>query len=58
MVSISPRWLSVKLCADAGGAPQSANISSAGARKRNEGMDQSSRVEAGFLSEPQYTSFM
>src|ERR1700730_5367020 len=39
MVSISPRWPSEKLWADAaGGMPQSASTNSAGASKRNEGM--------------------
>src|ERR1700730_5226201 len=39
MVSISPRWVSEKLWADAaGGVPQSASTNSAGASKRNEGM--------------------
>src|ERR1700680_1558069 len=39
MVSISPRWVSEKLWADAaGGMAQSASTNSAGASKRNEGM--------------------
>jgi hypothetical protein len=43
MVSISPRWLSEKLCADAaGGAAQSASANNAGANKRNEGIGKSS----------------
>src|ERR1700722_1687290 len=42
MVSISPRWASEKLCADAaGGAPQRASANSAGASERNEGIGQS-----------------
>src|SRR5579863_5702860 len=37
--SMSPRWASEKLCAEAaGGAPQSASASRAGASRRNEGI--------------------
>src|SRR5258708_1471489 len=44
MVSISPRWVSEKLCADvACGMPQSASANNAGASRRNEGIGRSSR---------------
>src|SRR5258708_33631401 len=43
MVSISPRWPSEKLCADAvGGVPQSASANSAGASRRNKDIGKSS----------------
>src|SRR5450755_956905 len=43
MVSISPRWTSEKLCADAvGGAPHRASASRAGTSRRNEGIGRSS----------------
>src|SRR5437763_14173431 len=42
MVSISPRWVSLKLCADADiGAPQNARANNAGMRRRNEGIGKS-----------------
>src|SRR5882757_3510248 len=49
MVSMSPRWPSEKLCADAaGGVPQSASANSTGASKRNEAMGKILLVKAGF----------
>jgi hypothetical protein len=42
MASMSPRWVSEKLWAEAGnGAPQRAIANKAGARKRNEGIGKS-----------------
>src|ERR1700720_103909 len=51
MVSMSPRWPSEKLCADAeGGVPQSASANSAGASRRNEGICKILLVKAGFVT--------
>src|ERR1700720_2108087 len=48
MVSISPRWLSEKLCADAeGSVPQSASANNAGASRRSEGIGKFLLVKAG-----------
>ena len=39
---MSPRWVSLKLCAEADiGAPQSARANNAGMRRRNEGIGKS-----------------
>src|SRR5665213_2752288 len=49
MVSMSPRWVSEKLCADAPwGRPQSASANRAEASRRNEGICKSSLVNSGF----------